>query len=74
MQTVIIVVHLMIVTVLIGAVLLQKSEGGGLGMGGNAGGLMTLTASSVSGLPPRFSRCTPNVIEPTACHRPVRRR
>src|SRR3977135_1019778 len=37
MQTVIIVVHLMIVSVLIGAVLLQKSEGGGLGMGGAAG-------------------------------------
>ena len=37
MQTVIIVIHLMIVIVLIGAVLLQKSEGGGLGMGGGAG-------------------------------------
>ena len=37
MQTVIIVIHLMIVTVLIGSVLLQKSEGGGLGMGGGAG-------------------------------------
>ena len=37
MQTVIIVIHLMIVTVLIAAVLLQKSEGGGLGMGGGAG-------------------------------------
>jgi preprotein translocase subunit SecG len=37
MQTVVIVVHLMIVIVLIGAVLLQKSEGGGLGMGGGAG-------------------------------------
>src|SRR3981081_720789 len=37
MQTVVIVIHLMIVTVLIGAVLLQKSEGGGLGMGGGAG-------------------------------------
>src|SRR4029434_9971940 len=37
MQTVIIVIHLMIVTVLIGTVLLQKSEGGGLGMGGGAG-------------------------------------
>src|ERR1700759_2038774 len=37
MQTVIVVVHLMIVAVLIGAVLLQKSEGGGLGMGGGAG-------------------------------------
>src|SRR6266567_5576663 len=37
MQTVIVVVHLMIVAVMIGAVLLQKSEGGGLGMGGGAG-------------------------------------
>ena len=37
MQTVIIVVHLMIVAAMIGAVLLQKSEGGGLGMGGGAG-------------------------------------
>ena len=37
MHTVIIVIHLMIVSVLIGAVLLQKSEGGGLGMGGGAG-------------------------------------
>ncbi len=37
MQTVIVVVHLMIVAVMNGAVLLQKSEGGGLGMGGGAG-------------------------------------
>ena len=37
MQTVVIVVHLMIVAVLIGAVLLQKSEGGGLGVGGGGG-------------------------------------
>jgi preprotein translocase subunit SecG len=37
MQTVIIVIHLMIVVVMIGAVLLQKSEGCGLGMGGGAG-------------------------------------
>ncbi|MGJ5036406.1 MULTISPECIES: preprotein translocase subunit SecG [unclassified Bradyrhizobium] len=37
MQTVLIVIHLMIVAVLIGTVLLQKSEGGGLGMGGGAG-------------------------------------
>jgi len=37
MQTVVIVVHLMIVAVLIATVLLQKSEGGGLGMGGGAG-------------------------------------
>ena len=37
MQTVVIGIHLMIVAVLIGTVLLQKSEGGGLGMGGGAG-------------------------------------
>jgi preprotein translocase subunit SecG len=37
MQTVVIVIHLMIVAVMIGTVLLQKSEGGGLGMGGGAG-------------------------------------
>jgi preprotein translocase subunit SecG len=37
MQTVAIVVHLMIVATLIATVLLQKSEGGGLGVGGGAG-------------------------------------
>jgi preprotein translocase subunit SecG len=37
MQTVIVVVHLMIVATLIATVLLQKSEGGGLGVGGGAG-------------------------------------
>lgn len=37
MQTVVIVIHLMIVAALIATVLLQKSEGGGLGMGGGAG-------------------------------------
>lgn len=42
MQTVIIVIHLMIVASLIGVVLLQRSEGGGLGMGsGGGGGFMT---------------------------------
>jgi preprotein translocase subunit SecG len=37
MQTVIIVVHLLIVLALIGVVLLQKSEGGALGIGGGGG-------------------------------------
>ena len=41
MQTVIIVIHLMIVSAMIGLVLLQKSEGGGLGMGGSGGGFMS---------------------------------
>jgi preprotein translocase subunit SecG len=40
MQHVVIVIHLMIVLALIGVVLLQRSEGGGLGIGGG-GGFMT---------------------------------
>jgi preprotein translocase subunit SecG len=40
MQHVVIVIHLMLVLALIGAVLLQRSEGGGLGIGGG-GGFMT---------------------------------
>jgi preprotein translocase subunit SecG len=38
MLTFIIVIHLMIVLALCGLVLLQKSEGGGLGMGSSGGG------------------------------------
>lgn len=41
MQTVLIVIHLMIVLALVGVVLLQRSEGGALGMGGGSGGLMS---------------------------------
>lgn len=37
MQTVVIVIHLMLVAGLIGVVLLQRSEGGGLGVGGGGG-------------------------------------
>jgi preprotein translocase subunit SecG len=37
METVIIVVHLLIVVALVGVVLLQRSEGGGLGIGGGSG-------------------------------------
>ncbi|MEP9395798.1 preprotein translocase subunit SecG [Mesorhizobium sp. KR2-14] len=37
MQTIIIVIHLMIVLALVGVVLLQRSEGGGLGIGGGSG-------------------------------------
>jgi preprotein translocase subunit SecG len=40
MAHVVIVIHLMLVIALIGVVLLQKSEGGGLGIGGG-GGFMT---------------------------------
>ncbi len=38
MSTVLIVVHLMIVVALVGVVLLQRSEGGALGIGGGGGG------------------------------------
>lgn len=37
MATVLLVVHLMIAAALVGVVLLQKSEGGALGMGGGGG-------------------------------------
>jgi preprotein translocase subunit SecG len=41
MTTVLIVIHLMVVLAMIGLVLLQRSEGGALGIGGGAGGFMT---------------------------------
>ncbi len=37
MQNVVIVIHLMVVLALVGVVLLQRSEGGGLGIGGGSG-------------------------------------
>jgi preprotein translocase subunit SecG len=41
MTTVIIVIHLMVVLAMIGLVLLQRSEGGALGIGGGQGAFMT---------------------------------
>lgn len=38
MTTVLLVIHLLIALALVGTVLLQRSEGGGLGMGGGGGG------------------------------------
>jgi preprotein translocase subunit SecG len=40
MHTVLIVIHLMLVLAMIGVIMLQKSEGGGLGIG-SSGGFMT---------------------------------
>lgn len=37
MDTVVIVIHLMVVSALVGVILLQRSEGGGLGIGGGSG-------------------------------------
>ena len=47
MQTFVIVVHLMIVLAMIGFVLLQKSEGGGLGIGSTGGFLSSRGTANV---------------------------
>jgi preprotein translocase subunit SecG len=41
MQSTLIVIHLLIVLAMIGVVLLQRSEGGALGIGGGGGGFMS---------------------------------
>ena len=41
MENVILTVHLILALLLIGVVLLQRSEGGGLGMGGGGSGVMS---------------------------------
>ena len=46
MQTVLIVIHLMIVLALVGIVLIQRSEGGGLGIGGGSGFMSARGASN----------------------------
>lgn len=46
MQTILIVIHLMIVIALVGVVLLQRSEGGGLGIGGGSGFMTARGASN----------------------------
>ncbi|MGB3502469.1 MAG: preprotein translocase subunit SecG [Mesorhizobium sp.] len=47
MDTVVIVVHLIIVLALVGVVLMQRSEGGGLGIGGGSGFMTARGASNV---------------------------
>jgi preprotein translocase subunit SecG len=46
MANVLIVAYLLIVLALIGVILIQRSEGGGLGMGSNTNGLMTVRSSA----------------------------
>jgi len=50
MATVLLVIHLMIATALVGVVLLQKSEGGALGIGGGGGGGGFLTGRGTANL------------------------
>lgn len=49
MENVILVVHLILAICLIGVVLLQRSEGGGLGMGGGGGAMTGRAAASALG-------------------------
>lgn len=50
MATVLLVIHLMIASALVGVVLLQKSEGGALGMGGGGGGGGFMTGRGTANL------------------------
>ncbi|EKE44399.1 preprotein translocase subunit SecG [Oceaniovalibus guishaninsula JLT2003] len=49
MQNIVLIVHLLLALCLIGAVLLQRSEGGGLGMGGGGGVMSSRGAATALG-------------------------
>ena len=61
-MTLVVVVHLMIVVAMIGVVLLQKSEGGGLGIGSTGGFLTSRGTANVltraTAILAVFSSCT----------------
>ena len=48
MENVILTIHLILALLLIGVVLLQRSEGGGLGMGGGGGGAISGRAAATA--------------------------
>jgi preprotein translocase subunit SecG len=48
MENVVLTIHLILALLLIGVVLLQRSEGGGLGMGGGGGGAMSGRAAATA--------------------------
>jgi preprotein translocase subunit SecG len=48
MENVLLVIHLILSLCVIGVVLLQRSEGGGLGMGGGGGGVMSGRAAATA--------------------------
>jgi preprotein translocase subunit SecG len=50
MENVVLIVHLILALGIIGAVLLQRSEGGGLGMGGGGGGGAMSSRPALSGM------------------------
>ncbi|UXX84203.1 preprotein translocase subunit SecG [Roseovarius pelagicus] len=49
MENVVLIIHLLLALSLIGAVLLQRSEGGGLGMGGGGGAAAGRSAGTAMG-------------------------
>ncbi|MGL4234550.1 preprotein translocase subunit SecG [Tabrizicola sp.] len=48
MENVVLTIHLILALLLIGVVLLQRSEGGGLGMGGGASGTMSARGAATA--------------------------
>lgn len=50
MSTVLLVIHLLIAIGLVGSILIQRSEGGGLGIGGGGGGGGLMTGRSSANL------------------------
>ena len=69
MHTVVIVIHLMLVLAMIGAVLLQKSEGGGLGIGSTGGfmssrGTANVLTRTTAILAARVFRHQPDPVDP----------
>ena len=49
MENIILIIHLLLALGIIGLVLLQRSEGGGLGIGGGSGGLGGLASAGTTG-------------------------
>ncbi|NUB15159.1 preprotein translocase subunit SecG [Azospirillum brasilense] len=57
MESVLLVIHLLIALALVGVILIQRSEGGGLGIGGgNMGGMMSPRGTANPGPGPPGSR------------------
>lgn len=48
METVVLIIHLLLALSIIGLVLLQRSEGGGLGIGGGSGGIGGLASAGTT--------------------------
>ena len=67
MQTVLIVIHLMIVLALVGIVLIQRSEGGGLGIGGGSGFMSARGAANAltrtTGILARYSESPTDILD-----------